>query len=219
MNYNNLKIPESQKENFKFFLNLPDVVRNELVEIIQRAPIGLSNSSLFDHISSNVKNLSNEKIGKLLSIYENLSEAKDDLGYEDEEFIKDLSNALLDTGDPELVPNEESILIFKELFSSNININTSRKIHNELLENEKNYNSAKISTDIRPVFDKDQFIGSTVVNKLKITYFENDDEKSAFFSLDDKDLVELIEELRKAQEQNNFIKENFNNLKFIDISR
>lgn len=219
MNYNNLKIPESQKENFKFFLNLPDVVRDELVQIIQQAPVGLSNSSLFDHISSNIKNLSNEKIAKLLSIYENLSDAKDDLGYDDDEFINDLSNALADTQDPELVPNEKSILVFKELFSSNLNINTSRKIHNELLENEKNYNSAKISTDIRPVFDKDQFIGSTIVNKLKITYYENDEGKSVFFSLDDKDLAELIDELRKAQEQNSYIKENFNNLKFIDISR
>ncbi|MFN7045741.1 MAG: hypothetical protein ACK4M1_11150 [Flavobacterium sp.] len=219
MNYNNLKIPESQKDNFKFFLNLPDAVRNELVEIIQQAPMGLSNSSLFDHISSNIKNLSNEKIGKLLSIYENLSDAKDDLGYSDDEFIEDLSNALIDTQDPDLEPNDKSILVFKELFSSNTNINASRKIHNELLENEKNYDSSRISTDIRPVFDKDQFIGSTIVNKLKIAYFENDEEKSIFFSLDDKDLVELIEELKKAQEQNYYIKENFNNLKFIDISR
>lgn len=219
MNYNNLKIPESQKDNFKFFLNLPDAVRDELVEIIRQAPIGLSNSSLFDHISSNIKNLSNEKLGKLLSIYENLSDAKDDLGYSDAEFIEDLSNALIDTQDPDLEPNDKSILVFKELFSSNTNINTSRKIHNELLENEKNYDSSRISTDIRPVFDKDQFIGSTIVNKLKIAYFENDEEKSIFFSLDDKDLVELIDELKKAQEQNYYIKENFNNLKFIDISR
>lgn len=219
MNYNNLKIPESQRENFKFFLNLPDVVRSEFIEAIQNAPMGLSNSTLFDYIRDNVKKLSNEKIGKLLSIYENLSDAKDDLGYNDDEFIHDLSNALKDTGDPELVPTDESLSIFKSLFNSEININTSRKIHNELLENEKNYITAKILTDIRPVFDKEQLIGSTIISKLKVTYSENDEEKNVFFSLDEQDLSDLIEILKKAQEQNLYLKESFGNLKIIDISR
>lgn len=219
MNYSNLKIPESQRENFKFFLNLPDVVRSEFIDAIQNAPMGLSNSTLFDYIVENVKNLSNEKIGKLLSIYENLSDAKDDLGYNDDEFIQDLSNALKDTEDPELVPTKNSLSIFNNLFNSQTNINTSRKIHNELLENEKNYNSAKILTDIRPVFDNDQLIGSTIICKLKVTYSENDEEKNAFFSLDEQDLIDLIETIRKAQEQNLYLKESFGNLKIIEISR
>lgn len=219
MDYNNLKIPESQKENFKFFLNLPDIVRNEFIDTIQNAPIGISGEALFDYIADNVKNLSNEKISKILSIYENLSDAKDDLGYNDDEFIEDFSNALKDTEDEELFPSEQSLSIFKSLFSSEININTSRKIHNELLENEKNYNGAKIFTDIRPVFEKEQIIGSIIINKLKVTYSENDQEKNLFFSLDEKDLIELIEVLKKAQYQNAFLKDNFSNLKIIDILR
>jgi hypothetical protein len=219
MNYNNLKIPEGQKENFKFFLSLPDVVRNEFIEIIQQAPIGLSSSALYDHISDNIKNLSKEKIAKLLSIYDNLSEAKDDLEYDDNEFIEDLSNALLDTQDPELVPTENSMVIFKNLFSSDNNINTSRKIHNEHLENEKNYHSSNIFVDVRSVFDKDRFLGSTILNKLKLTYSENEQEKNIYFSLDDEDIVQLIDTLKKAQEQNNYIRENFDNLKVINIKR
>lgn len=219
MNYNNLKIPEGQKENFKFFLSLPDVVRNEFIEIIQQAPIGLSSSALYDHISDNIKNLSKEKIAKLLSIYDNLSEAKDDLEYDDNEFIEDLSNALLDTQDPELVPTENSMVIFKNLFSSDNNINTSRKIHNEHLENEKNYHSSNIFVDVRSVFDKDRFLGSTILNKLKLTYSENEQEKNIYFSLDDEHIVQLIDTLKKAQEQNNYIRENFDNLKVINIKR
>lgn len=219
MNFNNLKIPESQKENFKFFLNLPDIVRKEFIEAIQSAPLGISGEALFDYIADNVKNLSNEKISKILSIYDNLSDAKDDLGYNDDEFIEDLSNAFKDTEDNELIPTEESLSIFKNLFSSEININTSRKIHNELLENEKNYNGAKIFTDIRPVFEKERIIGSTIINKLKVTYSENDQEKNLFFSLDESDLVELIDVLKKAHDQNTFLKENYSNLKIIDISR
>ena len=219
MDLNSLKIPDSQKENFKFFLNLPDKVRNEFIQVIHNVPLGLSESALYDYILDNVKNLSGEKISKLLSIYSNLSEAKDDLEYNDEEFILDLKNALKATGDPELEPNEDSMQIFYELFSSKININTSRIIEIEQLENDRNFQSSKISVDVRSVFDKDKFIGSTILNRLKITYRENDDEKHMFLALDDHDILELIETLKKAQDQNNYIKDNFNNLNIINITR
>lgn len=218
MSYNNLKIPESQRDNFKFFLNLPDVVRNQLIEIIQQAPIGLSDSALYDYITDNIENLSKEKISNFLSIYTNLAEAKEDIGYNDNEFIEDLTNALLDTKDSDLIPTEKSMSIFKSLLNSDNNIHTSRKIQNEHLENEKNYLYSKVLVDIRPVFDKEQLIGSTILNKLKITFSENEDEKNIFLTLDENDIIELIDNLKKAQEQNNYIQNNFNNLKVINIS-
>lgn len=217
MNYNNLNIPKNQRENFKFFLHLPNAVRNQFIEKIKDSPKGLSTIALHDYFYDNIDNLSNEKIGALISIYENLSEAKDDMGYDDNEFIQDLTNALIDTEDPELVPTEESISIFKNLFSSSNNLYTSRKIHGEQLENEKNYDTSKVIVDIRPVFDNDNFIGSTIVNKLKIKFKENYEEKSFFITLDSDDIVDLIENLKKAQIQNNYIQDNFNNINIINI--
>lgn len=217
MSYNNLKIPKTQRENFKFFLNLPDVIKSQFIETIKNSPKGLSTIALHDYFHENIDNLSSEKIGALISIYDDLSEAKEDMGYNDDEFIQDLTNALIDTEDPDLVPTEKSISIFKNLFSSNTNIYISRIIHHEQLENEKNYDNSKIIVDIRPVFDNENFIGSTIINKLKLKYTENNEEKSFYLTLDTDDIIELIENLKIAQTRNNYIQDNFNNINIINI--
>lgn len=215
---NKIKIPESQSENFKFLLNLPFEARQELTTVINSVPIGISQSSLYTLLRDSIKTISPNKLSELYSIYVNLSRAKEDLKLNDEEFITNLKSALEEVEDLSINDySEESLAIFFELFNSNNVINKSRRIENEYVQNEKNFDSIKITTDIRTLFERNEFIGSTIVNKLKISYIEDEEIKSIYITIDNHDIEEIINDLKDTQKNNNYIQENFKNLELISL--
>lgn len=217
MSKRNLRIPESQIEKFKFLINLPNEIKAEFVEVLKSAPIGISESALYDLLRNNVKNLSQKRLGDIYSIYINLSSAKAELELTDSEFLEDLKYAFDEIEDDEININDDSLDVFEKLFNSENHINTSRKIENEYLLNEKNFESIKVITDIRTVFDKNELIGSTIVNKLKITFFENDESKDFFVAVDEHDIENIIKDLQEAQINNSYIKNNLNKLNLVSL--
>jgi hypothetical protein len=69
------------------------------------------------------------------------------------------------------------------------------------LDHERVYLESRILTDIRTVFKeyKEQPIGAVVVHNLKITYRQNDNEKEFFVALDGSDLLNLSQEIARAE--------------------
>jgi len=68
-------------------------------------------------------------------------------------------------------------------------------------EYEKLFASARIVSDIRPVFGISavKLIGAMVVHNLKIRYFENGEFKESYFALDNADLENLRKVLDRAE--------------------
>lgn len=219
MSINKLRIPERQKEDFIFFLNLPKQVQEELVDFIRSVPFGMSNNSLVDYAFENIKQLSRDNIVKFLSIFFSLSTAKEELEYNDVEFIDNLKASLYELQNENFTFNEDGFEFFKLLFDSQSTLVKSRNIIREYLINSNNFESSKITTDIRPVFDNNNLIGSTIINKLRITYQKNEEEKDFFVSLDENDINELIKSLNATKEKIKLIKETFKNLEIIDIKK
>lgn len=220
MSINKLRIPERQKEDFKFLLNLPREVHEELIDFIQNVPFGMSNNSLIDYAFSNIKNLSRDSIIKILSIYFSLSSAKEELQYNDDEFIDNLTDALDELNDNELKMNDLSLNTLKILFNSQSKLSKSRSIIREYLVNNNNYDNSKITTDIRPVFDSENnLLGSAIINRLKIIYENNDEEKNFYVSLDENDINDLIKLLNSTKERIKHIKNSFTNLEILDIKK
>lgn len=219
MSINKLRIPERQKEDFIFFLNLPKQVQEDLVDFIRSVPFGMSNNSLVDYAFENIKQLSRDNIVKFLSIFFSLSTAKEELEYNDVEFIDNLKASLYELQNENFTFNEDGFEFFKLLFDSQSTLVKSRNIIREYLINSNNFESSKITTDIRPVFDNNNLIGSTIINKLRITYQKNEEEKDFFVSLDENDINELIKSLNATKEKIKLIKETFKNLEIIDIKK
>lgn len=216
---NDIRIPESQYDNFKFLLNLPLEIKDKFISTIKDAPIGISETALYNLLREKLNNhLSPKKVGEIFSIYINLSNAKEELELSDDTFLENLLSAFGETEDEDLKKVSISSLgVFKELFSSQNIFNISRKIEGEYLQNEKNFSNVKVITDVRTVFDNNDFVASTIVNKLKFSFYENEVEKDFFLSVDEHDLEKIIIEIKNAQMNNNYIKEKFESLKIINI--
>lgn len=66
------------------------------------------------------------------------------------------------------------------------------------------FSTARILTDIRPVFNHDLSTdprGAIIVHSLKLTYTENGERKAMFFALDSKDVSELGQVLERARDK------------------
>lgn len=68
-------------------------------------------------------------------------------------------------------------------------------------EYEKLFASARILSDLRPVFDQtgNEPIGTIAVHNLKLTYFEGGEYKHIFIALDKSDLAVLRKALDRAE--------------------
>jgi hypothetical protein len=68
-------------------------------------------------------------------------------------------------------------------------------------EYEKVFRSARIVTDIRPIFSTEgtETTGAMIVHNLNVTYFENNEFKEAIYALDDSDVVALKKVLERAE--------------------
>jgi len=215
---NKIRIPDSESENFKFLFSLPTQIKSEFIDAIKNAPLGISESALFQLLREKVSSLPLKKLSVIFAIYISLSDAKRELELSDEDFLLDLRAAIKQMEDSEFDElEEESIRFFGELFNSDNVNNKSRRIESEYSLNEKNFTTLKVVTDIRTVFEKSDFIGSTIVNKLKFIYVENQEEKEIFLSVDENDIESIISDLKEAQINNSYIKNNFANLELISL--
>lgn len=89
-------------------------------------------------------------------------------------------------------------------------IDLSAKAMSLLLEQQRSFTSARILTDIRPIFDQDAskpLAGAVLVHNLKIEYLENSEEKEFFVALDRRDLQRLLDALTRAQQKESSIKQ------------
>lgn len=213
-----LNIPSEHYDKFKFYINLPKELKQQICDQLRIAPIGLSPSAFIDFASNNIINLAKERIGDIYQVYFNLVRAKENLNVGLEEFLEVLGNSLKKTGVEALEPTEEVIADFEMLLSNSSNTLTTTKVIDLMTDNPKTFVDARIFQDIRPVFDEDDgILGSVIIHNLKIFFKEDDEVKELHFSLDDNDLDKLTSIFKKAKEKVEVIKNQFKGVNLIEI--
>lgn len=213
-----LSIPTTHYNKFKFYIGLPNELKQEIREQLHIAPIGMSPSALVDFASTNIKHLSKERIKDIYQIYFSLIQAKESINVGIDEFLEILNNSLIQTGVTELQPTPTILEDFKSLLSNRSNMLTTSKVIDLMTENQKVFVDVKIYQDIRPLFgDDDSLINSVVIHNLKIRFKEDDNIKELYLSLDDNDLNKIIASFKKAQERIKIIKAQFESAKLIEI--
>jgi len=215
-----INIPESQYPYFKEFIGLSKEEMQMLIDGINsfNSKDLKSKTSVTNHIISNSPLLDPKKIGGIISIYFNLLEVKNTLELSFDELISSLEYALIKTNVKKLMPNSEIISNFRELLSSGVDIATKYTLLDLMTENSTTYLNAKIYQDIRPLLNsKGNLLGSVIIHKLKINIKKDTNRSEIIISMDDNDLNQLIERLKKAQENTKKIKKTLNDANFIEL--
>lgn len=212
-----LIIPADDYSKFRFYLGLAKEVKLQILAALNNAPIGLQPKSLINFISSAVAGITKEEASSVCKIYFNLLRAKDLLGGYSNDFLGLLSSALVQTGDKDLEPTQDTLNEFSQLLLAGGNTEITHKIIDSMTENGKIFGDAKIYQDIRPFFENDNLIGSSIIHKMKVVFQENREIKEIYITLDDNDLDTLIETAKSAQNKSKVIKAHFNNANIIEL--
>jgi hypothetical protein len=126
------------------------------------------------------------------------------------EFIRDVCASVVEgaSADPTLIERLTTVLpSFFEIDALKLR-SKAVELH---VDHASPFQSAKVYTDIRPVFavgSAEKIVGAIVSHTLKIIYFAAGGLREAFFVLDDRDMNELKETIARAELKARAVKNN-----------
>jgi hypothetical protein len=195
-------IPETDKVALKAISNLEDVQFENLVEAIRRTGPRLSPKGLLDQLESDSSMaFVSEELPSIVRVLANLSRGIYSGNWRLDEVTSSLAEMALKEELIEASSRDKLDQRLLNLFSLDV-VRISSKANAILVSHPYVYGSAKIVTEIRPLFTDDEILtppaASVIAHQLRFESFHNGDRSELFIALDDEDLVLLKEVIDRA---------------------
>lgn len=129
-------------------------------------------------------------------------------------YVNDITESLREFEQDEgsWVKSEAAVDKFRERLTRLLNVNTLQtvaKAHDVLLEHDQAFSTARVLTDVRPIFGDDVESAPTaavIVHMLNIAHYGGSDRGQFVVALDTKDIELLIEVLERAKKKTESLK-------------
>lgn len=207
MNY--IRIPDSYKAALIDLASYTNTIFEKILDTLKNAKASNINSELHKEITD--QEISQNSAKKLIDTLISLYIIKSNLN----KTVSEITQDILETIEADRTPlDENKIRIFKERLSHLLSINSMEicaKATNLRTEYSKIFGSARIITDIRPVFDNlvehtNQLAGIIITHNLKIEFLESTNQQEFYLALDSDDIDELIETLNRAKHKEKILR-------------
>ncbi len=138
-------------------------------------------------------------------------------------FISELIGAMRATGEKSLALPEEAENEFQDKLTRLLGVTefaVASKADQLRSDYAKTFHSAKILTDIRPIFGKPEEIpiGAAITHTLKIEYHEEGEHKQFYIAMDAEDLQQMRKVLQRADDKASSLKSLLKNAGLPDMS-
>jgi hypothetical protein len=217
-----LAIPKSQRESFKQFVSLPDDKWKSLLQALEAAGPTISARALAKHVSRDV-DLAADQLRQVIVIAGSLYVTRDQRGANIEEFAEAVVEEAVHDG---LVgrddPAETSKLRerISQLLSLDHSLGVSAKATQLLISHKNPLLTARIFTDVRPVFTGDENPtprAAVVVHTLQLVTGTDGRELSHYIALDSEDLKTLKRVVDRAIRKEASLKTIMSSLPLVEI--
>lgn len=200
-----LQIPKEQLGALAEFVKLsPEVLSNFLKLLRDEAP-SLDIEDLVSTVASSAS-LERRKVSDIFQMLSGLYAARENLGLEVNEFVKEVRLAIEESGDPAHQPSDWQVVedAFRHALSADTALSISAKAIGILTDHSHVFWYSRVLTDLRPVFRTD--LGArppafVVVHNLKLAYRASGEYREFFVALDTLDIHSLREALDRALEK------------------
>ena len=218
-----LAIPKSQRESFKQFISLPDDKWGSLLRALEAAGPTISARALAKHVSLDV-DLSAEQLRQVLVVAGSLYVTRDQRGVSVEEFAEAVVEEAVHEG---LVASDNSAATSKlkerisRLLTLDHSLGVSAKATLLLLSHKNPLLTARIFTDIRPVFTGDEDPtprAAVIVHTLELVTRTDGRELSHYIALDSTDLSTLKRVIDRAIHKEASLKTIMASLPLVEIN-
>jgi len=200
-----LEIPKEDAGSITTIRALSHASMEKFVSALTTAPLVSNPHEMAAHIAKRVPSISTDQLTRVLSTIYMLYHIRELAGVEHSQFLDDLMDAI--RRNPTLQLPEKETPKLRSLFERIMNIdslNMVAKAGRLQRDGERLYCSAKILSDIRPVFGSDPAIrpvGAVLTHTLKVRYHEGEgrDHREFHVVLDSSDLDDLGDIIQRAQ--------------------
>jgi hypothetical protein len=198
-----LVIPDRYKNGVVKLLKLSEDSFNQIVSALEGVAPKLFPENLSSEVISKVKGVSTEDLSEMIATVMSLSSHR----MHDESTAEELADQVVEAATEANLPIklEEERGTFKDRLIKLFELETlfvSAKALGVLLSNENLFCSARILTDLRPVFGSDPKLAPTaavMVHMLDLSYHKVGELKHLYVALDSLDIHTLREALDRAQ--------------------
>jgi len=207
-----IKIPPKYREVLIGIATLSNAAVKELASVLGTAGAALTSREEASSFAAQLKVITAKEGVEIIEALLPLYMLKGSSTKSTDEFVEDIIASLKIGTDTEKKLTQKKVTALTDRLTKLLGleaIDISAKALSVLLEQQHSFTSARILTDIRPVFDHDTskpLAGAVLIHNLKIEYMESGEEKEFFVALDKRDIQLLIDVLIRAQQKESSIK-------------
>lgn len=200
-----VRIPKGYEHRFVRLRELKAESVDELVSVLENEPPTLDPYGLGEKIAPEISTLTPDDVAEIVRTVIPLYALRGRTGVPIPDFVEDILRAMDETDAEELKLSGQDREDFRDrmiqLFSVE-SIDVGLKAEELLLDHEHTIHSARVLTDIRPVFGidpEDSAKAAVIVHMLKISYHDESKEVKEFYvALDTGDISRLMGVLERA---------------------
>jgi len=208
---NKLQLPERYEPYLAEFLSLTPRELATFLRTIREEEPDLAGSKLAATITDRLS-IARKRVDQVIRLLAGLQAARENLGLSVEDFVAELRAAIEASGKPDLLPKDWPSFqaAITEALSAESALAISSKALDVMLDHERFFCSARVLTDLRPVFKsgaEQEPPAFVTIHTLKIVYHESDDKHREFFvALDRNDVKRLTDLLGRALKKEESLK-------------
>ncbi len=196
-----LRIPDKYASSLAEFLRLSPQELAKFLDILRDEEPSLAVSRLTDTISARLS-IERSRVNETIRLLQSLQAAREGLGTSVEEFVSELRAAMEASGKEELQPADWAAFqkAITDALSENA-LSVSSKAWEVIREHSHVYCSARVLTDLRPIFknEVEQAPSAFVaVHTLKLVYHQDGKHHDFYVALDRSDIEQLATVLQRA---------------------
>ncbi len=206
-----LPIPKKYIPEIDKVRALSDSTTAELVQALENSPVMSRSEEMATRIAEYVPGVPHDDLIGIVDLIYALYHVREYSEFGRSQFLKELVEGIREQASPAIA--KEELAGIRDRFRRLLSIDTLNSISKAISlqrDGEHLYCSAKIVSDIRPVFGPDvgsSPVAATIVHTLKLGYHERGEHKEFFILLDGADLVKLQEVIERAQDKSEALDE------------
>lgn len=197
-----LEIPKDETESIARIKSLAVPSLSRLVAALQSAPPIPDPQEMAALVSKQVPSIPLARLASMLVTIYNLYHVRELAGVDDSRFVSDVLEGIEES--PDLKFTRKDIATFRSAFTRLMDVETLRVVAKAIRlqrDGERLYCSAKILSDIRPVFGSDPTtkpLGAVLTHTMKVGYHEGREHKEFHVVLETADLIALEDVVSRA---------------------
>jgi hypothetical protein len=197
-----INIPKSAYQAIQSLTRLKPSDFEALLEALSKATPALGRGNFWSHVAPLVPQIKADEVKTIVNEILDMSEGMDILDMGVDEFATAIAESSVATNELKLSQADEQLLRERliKVFVGRKGLSITLKAMGVMVDQERTFYSARILTDVRPVFDEkgETVDAAVIVHNLRIHYGQDSEHKDFYVSLDTSDIADIREALDRA---------------------